>query len=113
MARAAWGVAAGADRVGAKKLQVLLRDEQQVDLPVRTIHRILQRHESLREGVPGAAPQRFERSQPNELWQVVTKGQYPLARGECHPLSILDDLERFTARPGISRTVRTVSLATL
>jgi hypothetical protein len=52
---------------GAKKLQVLLRDEQQVYLLVHTIHRILQRHGLLREGVHGRAPQRFERSQPNEL----------------------------------------------
>jgi transposase InsO family protein len=80
---------------GAKKLQVLLRDEQQLHLPVRTIHRILERRELLTEGTHAPALQRFQRSQPNELWQMDTKGQYPLVQGECHPLSILDDHSRF------------------
>lgn len=80
---------------GAKKLQVLLQEEEQLDLPVRTIHRILERHELLRAGSHGAAPQRFERSTPNELWQMDTKGQYPLSDGQCHALSILDDHSRY------------------
>ena len=80
---------------GAKKLRVLLAQEQGVDLPVRTIHRILERHGLVSEGVHGPAPQRFERSAPNELWQMDSKGQYPLSDGECHPLSIVDDHSRY------------------
>lgn len=80
---------------GAKKLQVLLHQEEQLDLPVRTIHRILERHELLRAGSHGAAPQRFQRSTPNELWQMDTKGKYPLSDGQCHALSILDDHSRY------------------
>ena len=80
---------------GAKKLAVLLREEQSLMLPVRTIHRILERHELVAAGVHGAAPQRFERSAPNELWQMDSKGKYPLRDGECHPLSIVDDHSRF------------------
>lgn len=80
---------------GAKKLRVLLRDEEQLVLPVRTIHRILERHELIRAVSHGAAPQRFERSVPNELWQMDIKGKYPLADGECHALSILDDHSRY------------------
>lgn len=80
---------------GAKKLRVLLREEEQLVLPVRTIHRILERHELVRACSHGAAPQRFERSRPNELWQMDSKGQYPLADGQCHALAILDDHSRY------------------
>lgn len=80
---------------GAKKLHTVLRDEQQLTLAVRTIHRILERAGLISEEVHGPAPGRFERSAPNELWQMDCKGKYPLQRGECHPLSILDDHSRF------------------
>lgn len=80
---------------GAKKLQVLLHEEQGVVLPVRTIHRLLERHGLVAEDVHGPALTRFERSAPNQLWQMDTKGQYPLRDGECHPLSILDDHSRY------------------
>jgi len=80
---------------GAKKLRVLLRDEEQLVLPVRTIHRILQRQELISAVSHGAAPQRFERSTTNELWQTDTKGKYPLADGKCQALSILDDHSRY------------------
>lgn len=79
---------------GAKKLQVLLCEEQ-IALPVRTIHRILQRQDLVSASAPGPAPGRFERSEPNELWQMDSKGSYPLENGECHPLSILDDHSRY------------------
>lgn len=80
---------------GAKKLHVVLRDEQGLVVPVRTIHRILARHQLVAEGVHGPALTRFERSAPNQLWQMDTKGKYPLREGECHPLSILDDHSRY------------------
>lgn len=83
------------DGWGAKKLRVILREEQQLDVPVRTIHRILERHQLVRGAVHGAAPQRFARRTPNELWQMDTKGKYPLADGECHALCIEDDCSRY------------------
>ncbi len=79
---------------GAKKLRVLLAQEQ-MELPVRTIHRILERHGLVGEEHHGPALGRFERSEPNELWQMDSKGKYPLADGACHPLSILDDHSRY------------------
>lgn len=39
--------------------------------------------------------QRFEREQPNELWQMDFKGNFKLDQGRCHPLTILDDHSRF------------------
>jgi len=80
---------------GAKKLHVLLRDEEQVAVPVRTIHRLLERRGLIPDAVHTPAPGRFERSAPNELWQMDSKGKYPLRDGECHPLSILDDHSRY------------------
>lgn len=79
---------------GAKKLHVLLAEEQ-ILLPVRTIHRILERCGMIGEAPHGAALERFERSAPNQLWQMDSKGKYPLADGACHPLTILDDHSRF------------------
>ncbi len=80
---------------GAKKLRVILGDEEEIRLPVRTIHRILQRQGLVSEGEHGPAPTRFERSAPNELWQMDSKGKYQLRDGQCHPLAILDDHSRF------------------
>jgi transposase InsO family protein len=79
---------------GAKKLCVLLAEEEMA-LPVRTIHRILQRNGLVSDQAHGPALGRFERSEPNELWQMDSKGKYPLQDGECHVLSILDDHSRY------------------
>jgi transposase InsO family protein len=66
-----------------------------VQLPVRTIHRILARHDLIVSPEPGAAPGRFERSEPNQLWQMDSKAKYTLADGECHALAIVDDHSRY------------------
>jgi transposase InsO family protein len=80
---------------GAKKLQVLLR-EQGTELPVATINRIVKRR-GLVSKWDGHAPalRRFEREVPNQLWQMDGKGRYRLAYGTCYPLSVLDDHSRF------------------
>ena len=79
---------------GARKLQELLR-RQGVVLTASTIHRILLRHELVREqDRHSQAVQRFERSRPNELWQMDFKGP----KGWRHPigpLSVLDDHSRY------------------
>jgi transposase len=79
---------------GARKLRVVLAREG-VELPRNTIHRILLRHHLVRaEERHSPAPQRFERAQPNELWQMDFKGP----KGWPHPvgpLSVLDDHSRY------------------
>jgi transposase InsO family protein len=57
---------------------------------------ILHRHGLIvpREQGPPAT-HRFERAAPNELWQIDFKGHFALARGRCHPLSVLDDHSRY------------------
>jgi transposase InsO family protein len=82
---------------GARKLAVLL-GRQGIELPAGTIHRILLRYDLVREAdrhIP--AVQRFEREQPNELWQMDFKGpkNWPHPIG---PLSVIDDHSRYLIR---------------
>jgi transposase InsO family protein len=81
---------------GGDKLGPLL-DAEGVAIAPRTIDRIIQREGLTRpDAAPAPALGRFERSAPNELWQMDAKGHYPLhPRGQCHPLSILDDHSRY------------------
>lgn len=64
-------------------------------MPVRTLHRIRERRQLLREDLHTPASQRFEGARPNEWWQMDTQGQYPVPAPECHPLSIGDDHSRY------------------
>jgi transposase InsO family protein len=79
---------------GARKLQVMLA-RGGVELTRSTIHRILLRHGLVQQqDRHRAAVQRFERGQPNELWQMDFKG--PLRRGDdTGPLSVIDDHSRY------------------
>lgn len=79
---------------GARKVQHLLREEG-IRLPASTIHRIFLRHELVRDcDRQPIAVKRFERAQPNQLWQMDFKGpkgwNQPLG-----PLSVLDDHSRY------------------
>jgi transposase InsO family protein len=82
---------------GAQKLHRLLRDRH-ADLPtisISTLHRILNREGLLEDGDRHRrALERFERSRPNELWQMDFKGPQGFNRG-IGPLSILDDHSRY------------------
>jgi transposase InsO family protein len=80
---------------GAKKIEVLLR-EQGMPLTVTTINRILKRRGWVgKKDSHAPALKRFERSGPNELWQMDGKGKYRSNDGTCYPLSILDDHSRY------------------
>ncbi len=80
---------------GGKKLQVLLAQEG-IPLSVPTVNRIIHRQGLVKErNAHHPAPGRFERSAPNELWQMDFKGPFRFRQGTCHPLSILDDHSRF------------------
>lgn len=58
---------------------------------------MLRRHGRLDAALSAAPaqPQRFEWALPNELWQMDFKGHFPLPRGRCHPLTVLDDHSRY------------------
>lgn len=79
---------------GARKLQTLLA-RSGVELPVRTIHRILRREGRVSESVRRPAPRRFARAECNELWQMDFKGEYRVCEGKCYPLTLLDDCSRY------------------
>jgi len=79
---------------GARKLQVLLRREG-VELTRSTIHRILLRHDLIRESQRHRqALQRFERGAANELWQMDFKSPKGW-NAPIGPLSVLDDHSRY------------------
>ena len=78
---------------GAPKLAWTLEQEG-VKMPWITVHRILKRHGLVSEEVARPATQRFERAQPNELWQMDFKGM-AASRSGCLPLSLLDDHSRY------------------
>jgi transposase InsO family protein len=83
---------------GPRKLRPFLARKGRQGLPSpSTIAAILGRHGCVG---PTQGPQhrpfrRFERKEPNELWQMDFKGYFPTAQGPCYPLSILDDHSRY------------------
>ena len=81
---------------GAAKIHAILQT-QGLDPPcVRTITRILGRHNRIQQAPPTpTADQRFERPEPNQLWQIDFKGPIEVARRRLQPLSILDDHSRY------------------
>lgn len=80
---------------GARKLATVLR-QRNVMLPVVTIHRILERRGCIaKEDLRRPARQRFERAEPNQLWQMDAKAEYRFPGGKCFPLTILDDCSRY------------------
>jgi transposase len=83
---------------GARKLQVLLEQEG-IELPVITVHRILLRHGLVRvQDRHRPAVKRFERGSANELWQMDFKS--PIGwEAPTGPLSILDDHSRYAVQP--------------
>ncbi len=83
---------------GARKLRAWLLGKGHEWMPSpSTITAILKRHGRIdpAEGPKHRAWQRFERQAPNELWQMDFKGHFPLNKGRCHPLTVLDDHSRF------------------
>lgn len=79
---------------GARKLRVLLQREG-IELARNTVHRILLRHNLVQpEDRHQPAVTRFERSAPNELWQMDFKGP-KLWHQPVGPLSVLDDYSRY------------------
>lgn len=79
---------------GARKLRVLLAREK-LELTHSTIHRILLRHDLVRDhDRHPQATGRFERSLPNELWQMDFKSPKGW-NAPAGPLSVLDDRSRY------------------
>jgi transposase InsO family protein len=83
------------DGWGARKIAHLLWQEGW-RVSTATVHRVLLRHDQVhRTDRHTAAPHRFERAQPNELFQVDFKGPMGRSGVSDEPLSILDDHSRY------------------
>lgn len=63
-----------------------------------TITEILRRNNRLRpeEASQHMPLRRFERSSPNDLWQMDFKGGFRVGIQTCYPLTVLDDHSRFS-----------------
>ena len=96
---------------GPRKIHAFLSNRSEPTPPIRTIANILARHHRI-HAQPAPAPtelQRFERAQPNELWQLDFKGWIEIQRQHVSPLTILDDHSRFllALRPCTDLTMST------
>ena len=80
-----------------RKIQKVLERDYQIHISARTVDRILDREHCIKtEDRRNQAKARFQREQPNQLWQMDFKGQYRMDNGIwCYPLSILDDHSRY------------------
>jgi transposase InsO family protein len=90
---------------GARKLAVLLAREG-LPVPPATVHRVLLRHGLVRvEDRHPPAVRRFEREQPNQLWQMDFKSPKGWDQ-PVGPLSVLDDASRYAIALDSTGTTR-------
>ena len=83
------------DGWGARKIAYLLWQEGW-RVSIATVHRVLLRHRQVhRLDQHSPALNRFERCEPNELFQADFKGPMGRAGARDEPLSILDDHSRY------------------
>jgi transposase InsO family protein len=98
---------------GARKLRKVLERSGLDPLPATsTITDILHRHHLIEadQSQKHTAWQRFEKSEPNEMWQMDFKGYFNTDRSRCNPLTVLDDHSRFALglRACVDQTAMTV-----
>jgi transposase InsO family protein len=83
---------------GARKLRKLLAREGVSPLPAKsTVNEVLKRNGLIDPAASEASRPfvRFERPEPNSLWQMDFKGWFNTAERACHPLTVLDDHSRY------------------
>ena len=85
---------------GGRKIRARLKMSGHGSVPsASTITAILHRHGRIdpAESIKHAPWRRFERSSPNELWQMDFKGEFRTVDDRwCYPLTILDDHSRYS-----------------
>lgn len=85
---------------GPRKLRdYLLHVKNMSDVPAHTtFSRVLKRHDCqvIKSNKSKPATIRFEREQPNDLWQMDFKGSFMTESKRCYPLTILDDCSRYS-----------------
>lgn len=87
------------DACAVKVHHILTRDYELAYIPCpRTIHNVLKRNGCISlEASQATVPYtRFEKLEPNEMWQMDFKGHFAMLDGQrCFPLTITDDHSRF------------------
>jgi len=85
---------------GGRKIAARLQQLEVAEIPApSTITAILRRNGQIspEESAKRKAFLRFERSEPNELWQMDFKGEFRMSNGLwCYPLTMLDDHSRYS-----------------
>jgi transposase InsO family protein len=82
---------------GGRKIRQVLLNRGIIRVPSSsTITEILRRPGRLVSGRSHRDYVRFERSRPNDLWQMDFKGSIRTSSGSCHPLTVLDDYSRYS-----------------
>jgi transposase InsO family protein len=94
---------------GGRKIRRVLQNADRPAPSASTITAILRRAGRLDGPRAGEARafQRFEQAAPNDLWQMDFKGDFALAAGRCHPLTVLDDHSRYALEIGACGDQRT------
>lgn len=97
---------------GGAKLRLRLQQLGHRQVPAASTCTEIVRRADLLKKEPAAGPlQRFERAQPNELWQMDHKGHFATQCGQrCHPLTVLDDHSRFNLVLEAASNERTASV---
>jgi transposase InsO family protein len=83
---------------GGRKIRRRLQDLGHADVPAAsTVTGILRRRGLIdpAESEKRVPFIRFEHARPNALLQMDFKGHFPLERGRCHPLTLVDDHSRY------------------
>lgn len=83
---------------GGRKIKRRLQNLGYRDVPAAsTITSILRRNGFIDplESQKHSTFERFQREEPNDLWQMDFKGHVACPEGRCHPLTILDDCSRY------------------
>ena len=83
---------------GGRKLERVLLNQGEKEVPAAsTITAILKREGRVEAGPRSQRDlQRFEKDEPNDLWQMDFKGDFLLENGKrCYPLTSCDDHSRF------------------
>lgn len=103
-------------RYSAAKVARLLKKRHEIEISRKTAWEILRRRGvwNAEAGHQKRAVQRFERSKPNELWQIDLIEKEPTAIGDVYGVPIIDDHSRYLVglRFFLSKNAETVLLTT-
>jgi len=82
---------------GGRKIKAYLQRQTGLKYPAAsTITAVLRRNGLLFPVDRHKPVGRFQRSNPNELWQMDFKGHVPAKDARCYPLTVLDDFSRYS-----------------